>query len=164
MTVDKALSYKAHRLFIRVNVSVTDGVLNWRYVAFGNEWRQSVPLDKLVPHPMITQDRGKQRQYLTGVFVLALVTFGVLYWYNLALPFAMLIPVVMFMVLAYRYAHWLWGPLEWAVFDTELKDKTISIFRGGMDCGFDEFVAELDQAICQARQPPPNNSPRQSTG
>jgi hypothetical protein len=164
LTVDKPLSYKARRLFIRVNVSVTDGVLNWRYVTFGSEWRQSVPLNKMVPHPMITQDRGKQRQYLTGVFVLPLVTFGVLYSYELALPFVILIPVVMFMVLAYRYAHWLWGPMEWAVFDTELKDKTISVFRGGMDCGFDEFVAELDHAICQARQPPPKNPPTQSAG
>jgi len=137
---------------VRVEATVTDGVLEWQYVNFGNVWRQSIPLQKLVPHPTITEDRGTQRQYLSATFVLPLVAFGVLYWFNFYFSFAALVAVGMFCVLAYRYAIWLLGPMEWAIFDTTLKGKTIYVFRGGKNSGFDEFVTALDHAISAAKQ------------
>ncbi|QDV61073.1 hypothetical protein [Crateriforma conspicua] len=132
---------------MRVEASVDHGVLNWRYVANGDEWKQSMPLAKMVPHPMFSIDRGTRWKYLAMTVLLPLLAFGVVSWLEFGLTYTISIPVVSFLVLAYRFSPWLIGPIEWATFDTMLKDKTVYVFRGAQQSGFDEFVAALDNAI-----------------
>ena len=139
---------------MRVEASVENGVLNWRYVADGDEWKQSVPLCKMLPHPIFSIDRGMRWKYLAMTLLLPLLAFGVVSWFEIRLTYAVTIPVVLFLVLAYRFSPYLFGPIEWAVFDTMLEDKTVYVFRGAGDSGFDEFVAALDNAIDAAYKIP----------
>lgn len=139
-----------------VEASVDDGVLHWRYVADGDEWKQSVPLCKMLPHPTFSIDRGKRRRYLAMTFLIPALAFVVVRWLELRLTVVATAPVALFLVLAYRFLPWLMGPIEWATFDTMLKDKTIYVFRGTEGSGFDEFVAALDNAIDATSQTPEN--------
>lgn len=135
---------------MRVEASVDDGILNWRYVADGDEWKQSVPLSKMFPHPMFSIDRGTRWKYLGMTVLLPLLAFGVASWFEFRPTYAVTIPVVLFLVLTYRYSPYLFGPIEWATFDTMLKDKTVYVFRGTGDSGFDQFVSALSNAIAAA--------------
>ncbi len=139
---------------MRIEASVDAGVLNWRYIFDGDEWKQSVPLSKMLPHPMFSIDRGTRWKYLATTFLLPLLAFGVVSWFEFRLTYAVTIPVVLFLVLAYRFSPYLFGPIEWATFDTMLKDKTVYVFRGAGDSGFDQFVAALDNAIAAANKTP----------
>lgn len=135
-----------------VEATVEDDVLNWRYVAGSNEWKQSVPLYKMLPHPIISIDRGTRWKYLAMVVLLPLLGFAVVDWLDFGPVTRATIPVLLFVMLAYRFSPWLIGPIEWASFDTTLNDKTVYVFRGDGDSGFDEFVASLDDAIQAASQ------------
>ena len=132
---------------MRVDASVDGGVLNWRYKAGGNEWRQSLPLNKLVPCPMISIDRNTRWRYIALTCLSPPAICGLLLWLGRDTTFAIGAAVVALLVLGYHSSPWFQGPIEWAVFDTTLKDKTVYVFRGQNDSDFDAFVDSLDKAI-----------------
>ena len=138
---------------MRVEATVEDGVLKWLYVADGDEWKQSVPLCKMFPYPRFSIDRGTRWKYIAMTALVPLVAFCVVSWFELAMTYVVSIPAGLFLVLAYRYSPWLFGPIEWATFDTMLNDKTVYVFRGRGESGFDEFVAALDDAIVASSEP-----------
>ncbi|MEM9644540.1 MAG: hypothetical protein AAF989_06070 [Planctomycetota bacterium] len=137
-----------------VEVSVDDGMLSWRYVVHGDEFEQTVPLSKMLPHPMFSVERGRRWKYLAMILLLPSLAFGVARWIELGWIQTVMAPLLIFAVLFYRFAPWLADPIEWATFDTMLKDKTVYVFRGAKAAEFDEFVAALDGAIRTANKIP----------
>ena len=135
-----------------VDVSVDDDVLNWRYVFDGDEWKQSVPLHMLFPKPLISIDRGRCWRYVGLTCFVPLAVAGLIQWIGLSPYLVIAAGVGAFLPLGYRYSPWFIGPVEWAVFDTTLKDKTVYMFRGVRGSEFDQFVETLGEAVEAARR------------
>ena len=132
---------------MHVKASVSDNIFHWSYKAGGDQWKQSVPLYKMVPCPMISIDRGTRWKCIAIAATAPVATGAVAWWLDLGPIFAIGAAAVTLLILVFRFAPWLSGPIEWAVFDTLLKDKTVYIFRGKNDDEFDSFVTAVDDAI-----------------
>lgn len=146
-----SLSYKAHRLVLRVEVKVDDGMLSWSYFAAGDTYKQSLPLAKMFPHPVFSIQRAERWRKLGFALLIFVLNVGGLIWLQFDLMLVGIAAVLCLAIIGSRVVAWIPGPLEWATFQTQWPEKQIYLFRGGPNCGFDEFVNSLDLAIQSAQ-------------
>ncbi len=122
-------------------------MLVWKYARHFDKWQQSIPLCKIVPHPMLVTDGNSQWRLLGTTLLLPLVAMAIVSGLDFQWHYVAAAPVIALAGCLWRFWPWLLGPIEWATYDTTLEDKTVYFFRGSEDAEFFEFIAQLNGAI-----------------
>ena len=146
-STDDAFSYRSRRWPIAIDVTVVADDVRWCYRCFGDEWREQLPINVLVPYPTTTVSHSSVK---LGVATLTLVPIasGVLLWWFGASPLVVaLIVLIAFLAIAGTSVSHRRGPIEWVSFDTYYPDKSIYLFRNTGDLEFDAFIDRLRDAI-----------------
>lgn len=137
-----------------VDVSVENGLVSWMFRTGVDEWKQRIPLSMLLPCPTISIDRTSFWRSL-AITVLSPLVFAIaLDWFDFTIEVTLVGSATLLLFLGYLLAPRCAGPIEWASFDTTLKEKTIYVFRDTQDDRFDTFVRALDDAILKVNQQP----------
>jgi hypothetical protein len=135
---------------VAIDVTVAGDSIRWCYRSLGNEWREQLPLNTLIPYPTTTIDHSSHKfgvATIVGVPAIGGIAFWLIGFGYIAISVIAITLLLGILAIALAYRR---GPIEWATFSTYYPDKTVYLFRNPGDLNFDLFLEHLQTAILDA--------------